>query len=161
MRLIWESLSPWKCLIFFFSPPPPTSSVISTLISICMIGDATCPGSSTDFDMVLSQNHDAVSILNTLDWFKREQKRRRSLVWKRRQRADNYLHLLASSRFTQKKHTDQYLYGRWTDNAEEWTGKPLAETQALAHDGNRWRRLVHSQTPSTGLRHPSFNHCRI
>ena len=33
---------------------------------------------------------------------------------------------------------------RWTDNAEEWTGKPLAETQALAHDGNRWRRLGHS-----------------
>ena len=29
----------------------------------------------------------------------------------------------------------------WTDNAEEWTGKPLAETQALAHDRNRWRRL--------------------
>ena len=31
----------------------------------------------------------------------------------------------------------------WTDNAEEWTGKPLAETQALAHDRNRWRRLLH------------------
>ena len=33
---------------------------------------------------------------------------------------------------------------RWTDSAEEWTGKPLAETQALAHDGNRWRRLMYS-----------------
>ena len=33
---------------------------------------------------------------------------------------------------------------RWTDNAEEWTGKPFAETQALAHHGNWWRRLAHS-----------------
>ena len=68
-------------MLDFFLPPPPPAPVISTLISVCMIGDAMCPGSSTNFDMVLSQNRDAaVSILNTLDWFKREQKRRRSLV---------------------------------------------------------------------------------
>ena len=35
---------------------------------------------------------------------------------------------------------------RWTDTAEKWTGKPLAETQALAHDGNRRRRLVYSMS---------------
>ena len=33
---------------------------------------------------------------------------------------------------------------RWTDNAEEWTGKPFAETQALAPNRSRWRRLLHS-----------------
>ena len=33
---------------------------------------------------------------------------------------------------------------RWTDSAEERTGKPLAETQALAHNHSRWRRLVHT-----------------
>ena len=33
---------------------------------------------------------------------------------------------------------------QWADNIEEWTGKPLAETQALAHNRNRRRRLVHS-----------------
>ena len=33
---------------------------------------------------------------------------------------------------------------RWTDNAEEWTGKPFAETQALAPNLSRWRRLLHS-----------------
>ena len=27
---------------------------------------------------------------------------------------------------------------------EEWTGKPLTETQALAHNRSRWRRLGHS-----------------
>jgi len=26
----------------------------------------------------------------------------------------------------------------------EWTGKPFAETQALIHNGSRWKRLVHS-----------------
>ena len=25
----------------------------------------------------------------------------------------------------------------------------------------RWRNMEASQTPSTGLRHPSFNHCRV
>ena len=74
-------LESMEMLDFFFSPPPPPPPVISTLISVCMIGDAMCPGSSTNFDMVLSQNRDAaVSILNTLEWFKGEQKRRRSLV---------------------------------------------------------------------------------
>ena len=65
-------LESMEMLDFFFSPPPPTPPpVISTFISVCMIGDAMCPGSSTNFDMVLSQNRDAaVCILNTLEWLK-------------------------------------------------------------------------------------------
>ena len=39
---------------------------------------------------------------------------------------------------------------RWTDNIEEWTGKPFAETQALAHTSDRWNRLV----PSPSVRRP-------
>ena len=31
---------------------------------------------------------------------------------------------------------------RWTDNIKEWTGMTYAETQALAHDRDRWGNLV-------------------
>ena len=31
---------------------------------------------------------------------------------------------------------------RWCDNIREWTGKSFAETQALAHDREGWRRLA-------------------
>ena len=31
---------------------------------------------------------------------------------------------------------------RWTDNIEEWTGKTFAETQSLAHDRQKWRRVI-------------------
>ena len=33
---------------------------------------------------------------------------------------------------------------RWTDNIKEWTGMTYAETQALAHDRDRWGMLVRS-----------------
>ena len=33
---------------------------------------------------------------------------------------------------------------RQTIITEEWTGKPLEETQALAHNRSRWRRPGHS-----------------
>ena len=36
------------------------------------------------------------------------------------------------------------------DNIEEWTGKLFAETQALAHNRDRWNRLAHQySTPTT------------
>ena len=31
---------------------------------------------------------------------------------------------------------------RWTENIKEWTGMTYAETQALAHDRDRWGNLV-------------------
>ena len=31
---------------------------------------------------------------------------------------------------------------KWADNIEEWTGKTFAETQAIAHDRDKWRRLI-------------------
>ncbi|XP_071494734.1 uncharacterized protein [Diadema antillarum] len=43
---------------------------------------------------------------------------------------------------------------KWADNIAEWTGKPFAETQALAQDRQRWRRLV-----STSLQRP-HDHAR-
>ena len=33
---------------------------------------------------------------------------------------------------------------KWTDNISEWTARPFSETQALAHDRERWRDEVYS-----------------
>ena len=33
---------------------------------------------------------------------------------------------------------------KWADNISEWTAKPFSETQALAHDRERWREEVYS-----------------
>ncbi|KAK3887821.1 hypothetical protein Pcinc_008100 [Petrolisthes cinctipes] len=35
---------------------------------------------------------------------------------------------------------------KWCDNIKEWTKKTFAETQALAHDRDRWRDLVHNSS---------------
>ena len=35
---------------------------------------------------------------------------------------------------------------KWLDNIVEWTGKTFAETQTLARDRERWRKMVHSSS---------------
>ena len=43
---------------------------------------------------------------------------------------------------------------RWADNIKEWTGKSFCETQALAHDRNKWKKLT-----SKALQRP-YDHTR-
>ena len=45
---------------------------------------------------------------------------------------------------------------KWVDNIREWTGRPFAETQALADDRNRWIEEVYNVSrprPYDAVRH--------